>query len=186
MPFRFSHLHREASTSSLLLALKIQHEGLHCLFVLPGVCNSYTRVIISPPAPPCSGVWMEIGWEKGAKENTDWPQDVPGKWIFFFLLAPYVGFLPYDCLFFQEVELSKIFSIIQGFQFWLIEALLSLLGINVRSWTWVQENNCTITRWGKPGSAESSESLGVSVVNRPNMSQRHGATAKKLMWPSTV
>lgn len=114
-----------------------------------------------------------------------WLKDVSRKLVFFFKLDPYIGLFPYDCLFFQEVELTKVFSIIWGFQFWLIEALLSLLGINVRSWTWVQENNYTITRWGKPGSAEYSESLGVSAVNEPNMSQRH-ATAKKLMWPSTA
>lgn len=120
---------------------------------------------------------MEIGWEEGAQQNVYWPQDVPRKLISPPHPDPYIGLFPHDCLFFQEVELRKIFSIIWGFQFWLIEALLSLLGINVRSETWVQENNCTITRWGKPGSAESSESLGVSVVNKPNMSQPYGATA---------
>lgn len=92
-------------------------------------------------------------------------------------LDPYIGLFPHDCLFFQEVELNKIFSIIRGFQFWLIEALLSLLGINVRSETWDQKNNYTITRWGKPGWEESSESSGVSVVNKPNMSQLSSATA---------
>lgn len=114
----------------------------------------------------------------------DWPQDICGK-LTFLLLDPYIGLFPYGCLFFQEAELRKIFSIIWGFQFWLIEALLSLSGINVRSWTWVQENNCTITRWEKPGVVESLESLGVTLVNEPDMSQHYRATAKKLMWSST-
>lgn len=96
------------------------------------------------------------------------------------------GLFSCDSLCFQEADLSKIFSITQGFHFWLIEALLSLLRINVRSWTWVQENNCINTRWGKPGSAKASESLGVSVVSEPSVTQQHGATAKILRWPSAA
>jgi hypothetical protein len=88
------------------------------------------------------------------------------------------GLFSCDSLCLQEADLSKIFSITQGLHLWLIEALLSLLRINARSWTWVQENNCTNTRWGKPGSAKASESLRVSVVNEPSMTQQRGATAK--------
>lgn len=55
---------------------------------------------------------MEIG-SKGLKRIRTDPKMYPGSCFFvlFFLLDPYIGLPPYDCLFFQ-VELRKIFSII--------------------------------------------------------------------------
>lgn len=69
--------------------------------------------MILPPSFLVEGVEGNRVEVRGQREYILTP-GCTGKvdFFFFFELDPYIGLPPYDCIFFQEVKLSKIFSII--------------------------------------------------------------------------